>query len=100
MWRLAGGFRTHAAILVILAERMAAATSYLADEAGGRERLSQIVARARNFRPAIRRYGQRPGLARVRGIPGRTVCGLTGYRRGRGSLLPVGRSSHETPRDP
>ena len=34
-----------------------------------------------------------PGPDRLR------LAGLTGYRRGRGSLLPVGRSSHEAPRD-
>ena len=51
-------------------ERMAAATSYLADEASGRERLNRIVARARNFRPAtVRKWPEEKIVKAIRHVP-------------------------------
>ena len=51
-------------------ERMAATTSYLADEAGGRERLNWIVARARNFRPAtVRKWPEEKIVKAIRHVP-------------------------------
>ena len=49
---------------------MAAATSYLADEAGGRKRLNQIVARARNFRPAtVAKWPEKKIVEAIRHVP-------------------------------
>ena len=51
-------------------ERMAAATSYLADDADARKRLNRIVARARNFRPAtVQRWPEEKVVKAVRHVP-------------------------------
>lgn len=51
-------------------ERMAAAMSYLADEAGARARLNRIVARARNFRPAtVQKWPEEKIVKAIRHVP-------------------------------
>ena len=51
-------------------ERMAAATSYLAEEADARKRLNRIVARARNFRPAtVQRWAEEKVVKAIRHVP-------------------------------
>ena len=51
-------------------ERMAAATSYLAEEADARKRLNRIVARARNFRPAtVQRWPEEKVVKAIRHVP-------------------------------
>ena len=51
-------------------ERMAAATSYLAEEADARKRLNRIVARARNFRPAtVQRWAEEKVVKAIRYVP-------------------------------
>ena len=51
-------------------ERMAAATSYLAEEAGERKRLNRIVARARNFRPAtVQKWPEEKLVKAIRHVP-------------------------------
>ena len=51
-------------------ERMAAATSYLADDADARKRLNRIVARARNFRPAtVQRWPEEKVVKAIRHVP-------------------------------
>ena len=51
-------------------ERMAAATSYLAEEADARKRLNRIVARARNFRPAtVQRWAEEKVVKAIRHLP-------------------------------
>ena len=51
-------------------ERMAAAMSYLADEAGARKRLNHIVARARNFRPAtVQKWPEEKLVKAIRHVP-------------------------------
>lgn len=51
-------------------ERMAAATSYLAEEADARKRLNRIVARARNFRPAtVQRWTEEKVVKAIRHVP-------------------------------
>ena len=49
---------------------MAAATSYLAEEADARKRLNRIVARARNFRPAtVQRWAEEKVVKAIRHVP-------------------------------
>ena len=51
-------------------ERMAAATSYLAEEADARKRLNRIVARSRNFRPAtVQRWTEEKVVRAIRHVP-------------------------------
>ena len=51
-------------------ERMAAATSYLAEEADARKRLNRIVARARNFRPAtVQGWAEEKVVKAIRYVP-------------------------------
>ena len=51
-------------------ERMAAATSYLADEADARKRLNRLVARARNFRPAtVGKWPKEKIVKAIRHVP-------------------------------
>lgn len=51
-------------------ERMAAATSYLGEEAGARKRLNHIVARARNFRPAtVQKWPEEKLVKAIRHVP-------------------------------
>ena len=51
-------------------ERMAAATSYLAEEADARKRLNWIVARVRNFRPAtVQRWPEEKVVKAIRHVP-------------------------------
>ncbi len=51
-------------------ERMAAATSYLAEEADAGKRLNRIVARARNFRPAtVQGWAEEKVVKAIRYVP-------------------------------